>query len=108
MLFVSITLYEFRLASSIFQSIPAHGKCWPKVDVNRIGRFVRQLIIYRFFEELWPRLISRRSTSLVMQDDEDVQSVVHYSLDEMLKAAADCYISLEANPCEPIYRTTRC
>ncbi|KAL8883361.1 MAG: hypothetical protein Q9192_007215 [Flavoplaca navasiana] len=35
-----------------------------------------------------------------MQQDEELRSVVHYSLDEMLKAAADCNISLKANPHE--------
>ncbi|XP_044721527.1 o-methyltransferase domain-containing protein [Hirsutella rhossiliensis] len=35
-----------------------------------------------------------------MQQDEELRSVVHYSLDEMLKAAADCNVSLKANPYE--------
>ncbi|KAI8931406.1 hypothetical protein NX059_011736 [Plenodomus lindquistii] len=35
-----------------------------------------------------------------MQQDEELRSVVHYSLDEMLKAAADCNITLKAHPYE--------
>ncbi|KAI1773026.1 S-adenosyl-L-methionine-dependent methyltransferase [Hypoxylon cercidicola] len=70
------------------------------LDLDRTSRVVRQLMTYRIFEELQPRVISHSSTSLVMQQDEELRSVVHYSLDEMLKAAADCNVSLKANPYE--------
>ncbi|KAJ2988124.1 hypothetical protein NUW58_g4140 [Xylaria curta] len=70
------------------------------LDFDRTSRVVRQLRTYRIFEELRPRAISHSSTSLVLRQDDDVRSVVHYSLDEMLKAAADCNVSLKANPHE--------
>ena len=68
------------------------------LDLDRTGRVVHQLITYRFFEELRPRVISYSSTSLLMQQDEELRSIIYYSLNEMLKAAADCNISLKANP----------
>ncbi|KAL8858569.1 MAG: hypothetical protein Q9178_004863 [Gyalolechia marmorata] len=98
---------QVALDFEFFQLIPAHGELTIEdlarksgLDADRTGRIVRQLMTYRFFEELRPRVISHSSTSLVMQQDEELRSVVHYSLDEMLKAAADCNISLKANPHE--------
>ncbi|KAJ8123126.1 hypothetical protein ONZ43_g847 [Nemania bipapillata] len=70
------------------------------LDVDRTSRIIRQLMTYRIFEERQPRVISHSTASIAMQKDEDLRSVVHYSLDEMLKAAADCNISLKANPHE--------
>lgn len=98
---------QVALDFGFFQLIPAHGDIAIEdlakkagLDVDRTGRIVRQLMTYRFFEELRPRVVSHSSTSLLMQQDEDLRSVVHYSLDEMLKAAADCNTSLKANPYE--------
>lgn len=45
-------------------------------------------------------MITHSSVSLVIQQDEELRSVVHYSIDEMLQAAADSNISLKANPYE--------
>ncbi|KAH7629298.1 hypothetical protein B0T09DRAFT_308306 [Sordaria sp. MPI-SDFR-AT-0083] len=59
------------------------------LDVDRTSRIIRQLRTYRIFEELQPR-----------RQDEQLRAVVHYSLDEMLKPAADCNVSLKANPYE--------
>ncbi|CAL8577343.1 hypothetical protein XPA_003174 [Xanthoria parietina] len=98
---------QVALDFEFFQLIPAHGELTVDdlakksgLDVDRTGRIVRQLMTYRLFEELRPKVISHSSTSLLMQQDEELRSVVHYSLDEMLKAAADCNISLKANPQE--------
>ena len=98
---------QVALDFNFFQCIPAHGDITLEdlakkagLDVDRTGRVVRQLVTYRFFEEVRPKVISHSSTSLLMQQDEELRSVVHYSLDEMLKAAADCNISLKANPYE--------
>ncbi|KAI4273484.1 MAG: hypothetical protein LQ337_004585 [Flavoplaca oasis] len=98
---------QVALDFEFFQLIPARGELTLEdlakksgLDVDRTGRIVRQLMTYRFFEELRPKVISHSSTSLLMQQDEELRSVVHYSLDEMLKAAADCNISLKANPHE--------
>lgn len=98
---------QIALDFEFFQLIPAYGDITLEdlakkagLDQDRTGRVIRQLMTYRFFEELRPRVISHSSTSLLMQQDEELRSVVHYSLDEMLKAAADCNISLKANPYE--------
>ncbi|KAL8644393.1 MAG: hypothetical protein Q9226_007784 [Calogaya cf. arnoldii] len=98
---------QVALDFEFFRLIPAHGELTIEelakqsgLDADRTGRIIRQLMTYRFFDELRPRVISHSSTSLVMQQDEELRSVVHYSLDEMLKAAADCNVSLKANPHE--------
>ncbi|OTA64765.1 O-methyltransferase [Hypoxylon sp. EC38] len=98
---------QVALDFDFFHLVPSHGNIMLEdlaekagLDLDRTGRVVRQLVTYRIFEELRPRLISHSSTSLLMQQDEELRSVVHYSLDEMLKAAADCNISLKANPYE--------
>jgi hypothetical protein len=98
---------QIALDFEFFQLVPADGDIALEdlakkagLDLDRTSRVVRQLVTYRIFEELRPGVISHSSTSLVMQQDEELRSVVHYSLDEMLKAAADCNLSLKANPYE--------
>jgi hypothetical protein len=98
---------QVALDFEFFQLVQVHGDITLEdlaqkagLDLDRTSRIIRQLMTYRFFEELQPRVISHSSTSLVMQQDEELRSVVHYSLDEMLKAAADCNISLKAHPYE--------
>ena len=98
---------QIALDFEFFQLVPAHGDITLEdlahkagLDVDRTSRIIRQLMTYRIFEELRPRAISHSSTSLVMQQDEELRSVVHYSLDEMLKAAADSNITLKAHPFE--------
>ncbi len=98
---------QVALDFEFFQLVPAHGEITLEdlaqqagLDVDRTGRVVRQLMTYRIFEEHRPRVISHSSTSLVLQQDEEVRAVVHYSLDEMLKAAADCNITFKAHPYE--------
>jgi hypothetical protein len=98
---------QVALDFEFFQLVPSHGEITLEVlaekaglDVDRTARVVRQLMTYRIFEEHRPRVISHSSTSLVMQQDEELRSVVHYSLDEMLKAAADCNITFKTHPYE--------
>ncbi|KAI9690327.1 MAG: hypothetical protein M1822_009288 [Bathelium mastoideum] len=98
---------QVALDFEFFQLIPAHGDITLEnlakkagLDLDRTSRIIRQLMTYRLFEEPRPRAISHSSASLLMQRDEELRSVVHYSLDEMLKAAADCNTSLKASPYE--------
>ena len=98
---------QVALDFNFFQLLPAHGDITLEdlanqagLDVDRTSRIVRQLMTYRIFEEHRPGVISHSSTSLLMQQDEELRSVVHYSLDEMLKAAADCNITFKAHPYE--------
>ncbi|KAJ4305635.1 hypothetical protein N0V90_001166 [Kalmusia sp. IMI 367209] len=98
---------QVALDFEFFQLVPAEGGIpldelakKAGLDADRTGRVIRQLMTYRIFDERQPRVISHSSTSLLMQQDEDLRAVVHYSLDEMLKAAADSNISFKANPYE--------
>ncbi|KAH7635581.1 S-adenosyl-L-methionine-dependent methyltransferase [Sordaria sp. MPI-SDFR-AT-0083] len=98
---------QVALDFEFFQHVPAHGDIAVEdlaqkagLDVDRTSRIIRQLRTYRIFEELQPRRVSHSPSSLVIQEDEQLRAVVHYSLDEMLKAAADCNVSLKANPYE--------
>jgi hypothetical protein len=98
---------QVALDFEFFQLVPDHGDISlddlakkAGLDVDRTGRVVRQLMTYRIFDEHRPRMISHSSTSLLMKQDEELRSVVHYSLDEMLKAAADCNITFKAHPHE--------
>ncbi|KAK4663655.1 hypothetical protein QC763_610320 [Podospora pseudopauciseta] len=100
-------LVQVALDFEFFQLVPAHGSITidelaekAGLDADRTGRIIRQLMTYRIFEEHQPRVISHSNTSLLMQQDEELRSVVHYSLDEMLKAAADCNITFKAHPYE--------
>lgn len=98
---------QVALDFEFFQLVPARGDISLEdlatkagLDLDRTSRVVRQLMTYRIFEELRPRTISHSSTSLSMRQDDELRSVVHYSLDEMLKAAADSNVCLKANPYE--------
>ncbi|KAG4032385.1 hypothetical protein MFRU_007g02890 [Monilinia fructicola] len=98
---------QVALDFEFFQLVPAHGEITLQelakkagLDVDRATRIIRQLMTYRIFEELKPEVISHSSTSLLVHQDEELRSVVHYSLDEMLKAAADSNISLKKRPFE--------
>jgi len=98
---------QVALDFEFFRLVPAHGEitlddlaAQAGLDVDRTSRVVRQLRTYRIFEELKPRVISHSSTSLAIRQDEDLRAVIHYSLDEMLKAAADCNIAFKEHPYE--------
>jgi hypothetical protein len=98
---------QATLDFQFFDLVPDHGGIRLEelaqkagLEVDRTSRIIRQLMTYRFFEEFQPRFISHSSTSLLVKQDEESRSVIHYSLDEMLKAAADTNTSLKANPFE--------
>ncbi|KAK5994068.1 O-methyltransferase sol2 [Cladobotryum mycophilum] len=99
--------FQVALDFDFFDLVPANGSISlqdlaskARLDEDRTIRVIRQLMTYRIFDEPTPRVISHSSTSLLVQQDEELRSVIHYSLDEMLKAAADSNISLKANPFE--------
>lgn len=96
---------QIALDFDFFQLVPADGGIaldelagLAGLDVDRTARVVRQLMTYRIFDEHQPRIISHSRTSLALRQDEQLRAVVHYSLDEMLKAAADCNVALKAHP----------
>ncbi|KAI0438848.1 S-adenosyl-L-methionine-dependent methyltransferase [Xylaria telfairii] len=98
---------QIALDFDFFTLVPAVGEISYEdlahlagLDIDRVRRIVRQLMTYRFFEEQREGYVSHNSTSIVLLKDEEMRSVVHYSLDEMFKAAADCNVSLKNDPFE--------
>ncbi|KAI0406832.1 S-adenosyl-L-methionine-dependent methyltransferase [Xylaria palmicola] len=71
-----------------------------ELDLDRTSRVIRLLITHRFFEERRPGYISHSASSLAMHLDEELRCTVHYSYDEMLKAAAESSVSLRDHPSE--------
>ncbi|KAI1275965.1 S-adenosyl-L-methionine-dependent methyltransferase [Xylaria sp. FL0933] len=47
-----------------------------------------------------PGYISHTASSLTLCEDEEMRSTIHYSFDEMLKAAAESSVSLKQHPAE--------
>ncbi|KAI1348227.1 S-adenosyl-L-methionine-dependent methyltransferase [Xylaria sp. FL0043] len=70
------------------------------LDLDRTSRVVRLLITHRLFEEKRPGYISHTASSLTLCKDEEMRSTIHYSFDEMLKAAAESSVSLKQHPAE--------
>ncbi|KAL8725833.1 MAG: hypothetical protein Q9166_007120 [cf. Caloplaca sp. 2 TL-2023] len=68
------------------------------LDQDRTGRVIRLLITHRFFQESRPGFFSHNSFSIALQRDDEMRSMVHYSLDEMLKASAEASVAIKANP----------
>jgi hypothetical protein len=98
---------QVALDFEFFQLVPSSGSIPVEelaekagLDADRTSRIIRQLMTYRIFDESPPNHVLHSSTSLAMQRDEDLRAVVHYSLDEMLKAAADSNLCLKAHPHE--------
>ncbi|KAK8052262.1 hypothetical protein PG993_003647 [Apiospora rasikravindrae] len=98
--------FQVALDFEFFTLVPASGAISVQelaqqagIHADRAGRIIRQLITYGIFAEHQPGLLSHTPTSLAMQDDE-FRSMVHYSMDEMLKAAADSGDYLRTHPYE--------
>lgn len=97
--------FQIALDFHFFELVPAYGSITldelaakAGLDVDRTARVIRQLMTYRVFEELQPKVFSHSSTSLVMHQDIELRSVVHCTLDELFKASADSDIALKADP----------
>ncbi|GAP84927.1 putative O-methyltransferase [Rosellinia necatrix] len=70
------------------------------LDLDRTRRTVGMLMTHRFFQMTRPDWISHTSHSIVLYQDVEIRSAVHFCLDEMLKAAADSNVSLKSAPHE--------
>ncbi|KAK2764514.1 hypothetical protein FQN54_009209 [Arachnomyces sp. PD_36] len=70
------------------------------LDVDRASRIVRMMITHRFFQENRPGYISHNNASYILQKDEEFRCTVHYTLDEMWKAATATSDSLKESPYE--------
>ncbi|KAG5748741.1 hypothetical protein H9Q70_008597 [Fusarium xylarioides] len=69
------------------------------LDADRTKRVVCYLATHHVFRVAQPGLVSHTAFSIAMRDEE-LRSVVHYSFDEMLKAAVETGTSLKATPYE--------
>ncbi|KAI1812318.1 S-adenosyl-L-methionine-dependent methyltransferase [Poronia punctata] len=76
------------------------------LDHDRTRRTVNMLMTHRFFQQSRPGWIVHSSSSIILHEDPEIRSAVHFCLDEMLKAAADSNTSLKASPYE--YDTDNC
>ncbi|KAI0402315.1 S-adenosyl-L-methionine-dependent methyltransferase [Xylaria palmicola] len=104
---------QIALDFGFFTHVPATGAIRYEdlarlagLDVDRVSRVARQLLTYRIFAEDTSGHLSHNSTSIALRNDEEMRSVVHYSLDEMFKAASECSVSLKNAPFEA--NSTRC
>ncbi|KAI1366776.1 S-adenosyl-L-methionine-dependent methyltransferase [Xylaria arbuscula] len=102
-----IAAMQIALDFNFFTLVPPNGEVSledlaqkGELDLDRTSRVIRLLITHRFFEEKRPGYISHSASSLIMRDDDELRCTVHYSFDEMLKAAAESSISLKENPSE--------
>ncbi|KAI0102814.1 S-adenosyl-L-methionine-dependent methyltransferase [Nemania sp. FL0031] len=100
-----IAALQIALDFNLFSLVPLNGDISlhdlagkAGLDSDRTSRVVRLLITYRIFKENRPGYISHSANSLVLREDEELRSAVHYSFDEMLKAAAESGTSLKENP----------
>ncbi|KAI1177723.1 S-adenosyl-L-methionine-dependent methyltransferase [Nemania sp. FL0916] len=100
-----IAAFQIALDFNFFTLVPREGHISLEdlaqrggLDLDRTSRVVRMLTTYRVFEEKSPGLISHSLNSLVLLEDEELRCTVHYSFDEMLKAAAESSDSLKACP----------
>lgn len=113
--FTCYDLSAFSIACSFdfFRIVPENGEITLEelakktgLDQDRTARVVRQLMTYRMFEELRPKVFSHSSTSLAMHKDEELHAMVGLTLDELFKASADCDICLKADPQDAQQDTT--
>ncbi|KAI0898721.1 S-adenosyl-L-methionine-dependent methyltransferase [Annulohypoxylon nitens] len=102
-----ITALKVALDFGFFELVPSDGDISmadlankAQLDSDRVSRIVRMLITHRIFEEKRPGFVSHSTTSLVLLEDDDVRSAVHYTFDEMLKAIAETSDSLRKHPSE--------
>ncbi|KAI1635392.1 S-adenosyl-L-methionine-dependent methyltransferase [Biscogniauxia mediterranea] len=101
-----LAAFQVALDFGFFTLVPSEGDISlddlasrAGLDKDRTARVIRLLITHRFFQERRLGFISHNSFSIALQDDE-LRSVVHYSLDEMIKAAVESSTSFKADPYE--------
>ncbi|KAI1211540.1 S-adenosyl-L-methionine-dependent methyltransferase [Annulohypoxylon truncatum] len=102
-----IAAFQIALDFGFFKIVPPDGDISindlankASLDLDRVSRVVRLLITHRIFQEKRPGYISHSTSSLVLLEDEEVRSAVHYTFDEMLKGIAETSNSLRKYPSE--------
>ncbi|KAH6651431.1 S-adenosyl-L-methionine-dependent methyltransferase [Truncatella angustata] len=99
-----LAAFQVALDFNFFTLIPAEGSITVEdlakqagLDQDRTGRIIRMLITHRIFQERSPGVVCHNAYSVALQDEE-LRSMVHYSFDEMIKAAIESSNSLRADP----------
>ncbi|KAL7623512.1 hypothetical protein AAE478_007195 [Parahypoxylon ruwenzoriense] len=90
-----LAAFQVALDFGFFDIVPSDGEISlqelaqkANLDLDRVSRIVRMMITHRFFQEKRPGYISHNNTSYILQNDEEFRCTVHYTLDEMWKAAS--------------------
>ncbi|KAI8630504.1 S-adenosyl-L-methionine-dependent methyltransferase [Xylariaceae sp. FL1651] len=102
-----IAAFQIALDFDFFALVPSDGEISMSdlaekagLDPDRTSRILRMLMTYRVFEEKRPNYVSHSANSLVISEDEELRCTVHYSFDEMFKAAAESSDTLKKYPSE--------
>ncbi|KAL7755589.1 hypothetical protein ACKLNR_014687 [Fusarium oxysporum f. sp. zingiberi] len=101
-----LAAFQLALDLEFFDLVPSDGAIpfeelaeKSGLDADRTKRVVCYLATHHVFCVSQPGLVSHTAFSIAMRDEE-LRSVVHYSFDEMLKAAVETGTSLKATPYE--------
>ncbi|KAF9769904.1 hypothetical protein IL306_012607 [Fusarium sp. DS 682] len=99
-----LAAFQLALDFNFFALVPSDGaialeELAEKVglDADRTKRVICYLATHHIFRLSQPGYVSQTAFSIALQDEE-LRSVVHYSFDEMLKAAVEAGTSLKATP----------
>ncbi|KAH6883220.1 S-adenosyl-L-methionine-dependent methyltransferase [Alternaria rosae] len=98
---------QVALDFNFFSIVPAHGNIlledlakYAGVDLDRTSRIVRLLITESIFREPTHGYVAHSPSSYFLHHDEEIRSTVHYTVDEMLKAASSTADNVKASPLE--------
>ncbi|KAI9752217.1 MAG: hypothetical protein M4579_005720 [Chaenotheca gracillima] len=98
---------QVALDFNFFGIVPAEGQISFEslskkagVDLDRTRRIVRSLATSFIFREPTPGYVAHNPSSYLLHTDEEVRSTLHYTLDEMLKAASSTADNVRASPYE--------
>ncbi|KAH8728602.1 O-methyltransferase-domain-containing protein [Phaeosphaeriaceae sp. PMI808] len=96
---------QVALDFNFFGIVPAQGQISLEalakqsgVDLDRTRRIVRLLITVFLFRESTPGFVAHNPSSYLLHNDEEIRSTLHYTVDEMLKAASATADNVRASP----------
>ncbi|KAJ5096377.1 S-adenosyl-L-methionine-dependent methyltransferase [Penicillium alfredii] len=98
---------QVALDFNFFSIVPAEGQISLEelakqagVDLDRTRRIVRLLATEFIFQEPNPGYVAHNPSSYLLHQDEEIRSTLHYTVDEMFKAASATADSVKASPLE--------
>ncbi|KAL3292558.1 o-methyltransferase [Colletotrichum asianum] len=90
---------------NFFNIVPAEGKISLEelaeragVDLDRTTRIVRLLATESIFREPTPGYVAHNPSSYLLHKDEEIRATLHYTLDEMFKAATATADNVKVSP----------